>query len=315
MRIEICGIYGFGNAGDEAILQAIMQELGDNEYIISTSLPYPYFEKYRKVINKELRLHEDFRTDIDAYILGGGGLNFGYGWRQCLSIFAKGIPCMNYAVGYNKLWYYSDKLHSLYREFLKHFNVISLRDEYSFNLIKDIGQGTLNLVLTFDPTINLKEEKFDGCPENKIAVFPRYMDGPSNQPELDWLLAQLKSVSNEVILVPCAPRNIEGYPVDLELCQYLKDRLPGSVILEISPFEPGKLKYLVSRSKAVYSGGRYHPIVFAIAHNIPFYISPNSLFYTKNDSVVEMYHKFGRDGLIKLANKNKELFLTLVHNG
>jgi polysaccharide pyruvyl transferase WcaK-like protein len=311
MRIEICGFYGFGNVGDEAILQAIMQELGsDNEYIISTSLPYPYFEKYSKILNKEIRLHEDFRTDIDAYILGGGGLNFGYGWRQCLSIFAKGVPCMNYAVEYNRIWYYSNKLHSLYREFLKHFNVITLRDKYSFNLIRDIGQDMLKPVLTFDPSIILNEEKFD-CPKNKIAVFPRYMDGIPNQPELDWLLDQLELISNDVVLVPCAPRNLEGYPIDLELCQYLKDRLQGSEILEISPFEPRKLKYFISQSKTVYSGGRYHPIVFAIAHNIPFKVSPNANFYPKNDSVVEMYNKYGRDGLIKLANKNKELFSTL----
>lgn len=40
MRICICDFYGFGNIGDEAILQSIMEQLGNHEYIISTSLPY-----------------------------------------------------------------------------------------------------------------------------------------------------------------------------------------------------------------------------------------------------------------------------------
>lgn len=312
MKIEICGFYGFGNIGDEAILQAIMQELGSsNEYIISTSLPYPYFENYKKTINKEIRLHEDFRTDIDAYILGGGGLGWGYGWRQCLSIFAKNVPCMNYGVGYYRggKEYYSSKLHGLYYEFLKNFNIISVRDEHSQNFIKEINHN-LSPVLTFDPAINLKEERFD-FPKNKIMVFPRYEDGISNQLQLDWFVNELKDVSHEVILSACAPRNVEGYPVDLALCQYLKDRLSGSEILNVSGFEPGKIKYAVSQSRLIYSGGRYHPIVFAISHGINFKIAPTAINDPKLPYLLDMYYKYGRDELIKLANKNKELFSAL----
>lgn len=317
MRIEICGFYGFGNVGDESILQSIIDDLGDkNEYIISTSLPYNMvaWGNYSKIIGREIRLHEDMRTDFDAYILGGGELNWGYGWRQCLSIFSKNVPCMNYAVGYNKKWYYSNRLHSLYYEFLKNFNVITVRDEQSSNLLKEISPN-LNPILTFDPSINLKEKKFD-CQKNKILAFPRYEDGNvSNQHQLDWFLHELKHVSNDVILVACAPRNIDGYPIDLELCQYLKDRLPGSQITNVSPFEPRKMKYLVSQSKIIYSGGRYHPLIFAIAHNIPFKISPTANSYSKVQSVIDTYQKFGRDILIKLAEQNKKIFLEMINNG
>lgn len=312
MKIQICGFYGFGNVGDEAILQSIMDQLGTNhEYIISTSLPYSQqaFQNYSKITGKEIRLHEDMRTDFDAYILGGGGLNWGYGWRQCLSVFSKNVPCMNYAVGYNREWYYNEKLHRLYYEFLKNFNVITVRNELSFNLIKEINTE-LNPILTFDPAILLKEEKFD-CPTNKIIVFPRYEDNNvSNQPQLDWLANELKNVSSEVILVSCAPKSIEGIDVDMNLCKQLKDRLKDSTILEISPFEPRKVKYLVSKSKMIYSGGRYHPVVFAISHNIPFKFS-STISDSKILSLLDMYNKYGRDGLISLANKNKELFLSL----
>lgn len=314
MKIEICGFYGFGNVGDEAILQSIIDELGnEHEYVISTSLPYSRdaWQNYGKIIGREIRLHEDMRTDIDAYILGGGGLNWGYGWRQCLSIFAHNIPCMNYAVGYNRRWYYSKKLHNLYYEFLKNFNIITVRDNYSLNLIKEVNSN-LNPILTFDPAINLKEEKFD-CPKDKIVVCPRYEDdGLSNQPQLDWLLKELMTVSKDVILVACAPTNIEGHPVDLTLCRYLNKRLKGSEIVSISPFEPRKLKYLISQSKMVYSGGRYHPLVFAISHNIPFKISPTANSYNKNSGIVDMTKIYGRDKLFKLANENKRAFFKMV---
>lgn len=309
MRIGICGFYGFGNVGDEAVLQSIMEQLGHNEYIINTSLPPNRWNDYRNNIKLEVRSHEDSRTDVDAYILGGGDLNWGYGWRQCLSMFSSDICCMNYSVGYNKKWYYSEKLHGLYREFLKNFNIITVRDECSLSFLREIDDGLniLSPVCTFDPAINLKEEQFD-CPKGKIVVFPRYEDVVSNIPQLEWFLQELKDVSHDVILVPCAPVNNEGVNVDLELCFHLNKKLEGSKILYISPFEPRKLKYLVSQSKLVYSGGRYHPIVFAIAHDISFRISPTADLYTKIPSLVNMYNKFGRDGLVELANRNKDLF-------
>ena len=308
MKIDICGFYGFGNMGDEAVLQAIMEELGDNEYIISTSLPIHLFERYRKIIGKELRMHEDMRTDFDAYILGGGELNWGYGWRQCLSIFSKNMPCMNYGVSYNTKYYYSEKLHSLYNEFLSWFGAITVRDEFSLRLLEKIG---LEPVLTFDPAVNLKTIPFE-CPENKIAVFPRYEDYPlSNQPQIDWLVQELKDVAGNVVLVPCAPVNTEGVPVDWALCKEIHDRLKGSEILNISPFEPGKFKHFISKSKIVYSGGRYHPLIFAIAHDIPYKISPTANSYSKIQFITEMHKKYGRNGLIKLANLNKQIFLRM----
>src|SRR3972149_7331445 len=323
MRICICGFYGWSNSGDEAILQSIMDELGlENEYIIWTSLPYcnTNWNNYYKILKDkgynivEIRSHEDLRTDFDCYLLGGGELNWGYSWRQCLSVFASGKPCMNYAVSYNRRWYYSTKLHKLYYEFLKNFDVITVRDEYSLNLLNEVsaGLGNLNIILTFDPAMNLKEQRFEDCPVGKIAVFPRFEDVVPNQPQLDWLMQKLKNVSNDAILIACAPKNIDGYPVDLELCQYLKDRLPGSQIINISPFEPRKVKYLVSQSRIVYSGGRYHPLIFAIAHDIPFKITPTANSYTKVQFVKDMYRKFGRDGLIKLAELNKKIFFDMI---
>lgn len=287
-----------------------MEQLGDNEYIVSTSLPYHQMQEYSERMGLEVRSHEDHRTDIDLYILGGGELNWGYAWRQCLSMFASKVPCMNYAVGYNKLWYYSEHLHEVYRAFLNNFNIISVRDKESYNLIDGLG-SELFPALTFDPTINLQETPFP-CPENKILVFPRYEDVASNQPQFDWLIDTLRDVSDEVVLVPCAPYNVDGQHIDLQLCKYLSERLEGSEILNISPFCPRQVKYLVSKSKRVVSGGRYHPIVFAIAHDIPYCISTTSHSYPKLQSLVNMHDQFGKYGLKKLAEQNVELLNTVI---
>jgi polysaccharide pyruvyl transferase WcaK-like protein len=333
MRIEIMGFYGYGNAGDEAILQSIMDELGDeHEYVISTPLPHTLFERYWNVLqngaitrNKnvvEIRVYEDYRWDCDAYILGGGGLNWGLGWRQCLSMFAHDIKCMNYAVDYNRKVYYSEKLYKLYFEFLKHFKKITVRDMHSANLLKEVGSvgdidGELDIVTTFDPGVLLIEEKFD-CPEGKVVVFPRYEDnyaGGNNQIQLDWLIRDMLENSirpRDIIFVPCAPRNADGVPIDLELCQYLHKRIEGSILMEISPFEPRKMKYLIGKSKLIYSGGRYHPVVWAIGCGVPFKMAPSGFAYTKNMSVMDMFRSYGRDGLIKLAKLNKKIFDDMI---
>lgn len=331
MRINICGFYGFGNMGDESVLQAIVDELGiENDYIISTSLPYDRerWNNYKAILNRQgirvydIRTAEDIRTDFDAYILGGGELNWGFGWRQGMAIFAdkldkldrnggKNIKCMNYAVAYNKRWYYSEWLHNFYYEFLKNFDVITVRDLHSERLLDRVG---INSKLTFDPSILLKEEKFDiGSGVGKIVVFPRYEDDAvSNDPQLDWLIRELACVAKDVVLVSCAPRSIEGVDVDAELCKYLHGRLNGSQILDISAFEPRKVKYLISMSKLVVSGGRYHPIVWAIGYGIPFKISSTAHSYSKISYLEDMYKKFGRDGLIELANKNREMFISMM---
>lgn len=339
MRICITGFYGFANSGDEGILQSIVQDIGfEHDYIISTGLPYnrELFHNYKWELNRQgvrvydIRTNEDVRSDFDCFILGGGEPGWGYGWRQCLSVFGKGIKCMNYAVGYNKRWYYSDKLKKYYYEFLKNFDVITVRDEYSMDLLagdSEIGGiGLNNVKLTFDPSINLKRKEWDSCPVGKIAVFPRYEDDAiSNEPQLDWIINELEKDKKDkkdkkigvrgedVILVACAPRSIEGVDVDLELCKYLNQIMEGSQIIEISPFESGKIKYLISRSKLVISGGRYHPIVWAISEGVPFKVSPTGLGYSKIVNLEHMFKKYGRDGLIRLANRNKEIFFEMMN--
>ena len=77
MRILIAGFLGWGNLGDEGILQAIMDEIGDNEYSVSTTLPFTMLSNYHRKMPsfRDVRQIYDTRTDFDAYILEGGKLN------------------------------------------------------------------------------------------------------------------------------------------------------------------------------------------------------------------------------------------------
>lgn len=317
MRVLIGCFAAWGNLGDEGILQAIMDELGDNEYIVSTTLPFNLLSNYhRRFPNlRDVRQIYDTRTDFDAYTLGGGKLNWGYGWRQALAVFSAGIPSMNYAVAYGKHpSLYHPKLIQLYSEFLRQFDAVTVRDQDSFDIMEEIG---VKATLTMCPAINLKEEKWS-CPENMIAVCPRYEDSDQfgnpgdNNPQVDWIVNRLKGQGDEVLLIPFAPKNMEGTPVDLALCKEIASKLKGATILPTDGYNPRQVKYAISKSKMVISGGRYHALVWAIAHNKPYEVSPSALAnYPRMQAILKTHQIYG-DKLKEMERQNVKIFKKII---
>jgi len=307
-RICITAFLGWGSSGDEGILLSIMDSLGkDNEYIVCTNLPWLFAEEYRRRMPtlQEVRHVYDFRDDYDVFLLGGGALSWGFGWRQALTAFAANKPSMNYGVGYDTHQIFHPKMKNLYREFLSQFNAITVRDEHSQKIAEEIG---VKSTLTMCPSINLKEEKYD-CQKNMVAVCPRYEDFGSNDPQLKWITSQL-SDGDEVLLIPFAPYNREGVPVDLALCRELNCKIKHSQILETDGFSPRKVKYAISQSKKVISGGRYHALVWAASYNIPFKVCPTALInYPKVKAFQDMHQKYGSEKLKNMEKENKEIFL------
>ncbi len=311
MRIGITGFYGWGNSGDERILLSIIDSLGsDNDYLVNTTLPFNLADEYRRKLPlcvEEVRQIYDTRTDYDVYLLGGGGLNWGFGWRQCLAVFSGSVPCMNYGVGYSKRSLYDDKLKPAYREFLANFDAITVRDERSFNILREMG---LNPVLTMCPAINLEEEKFN-CPEGMIAVCPRYEDYIGNDDQIKWIVDRLEGLGDEVLLIPFAPIDKQGHRIDLKLCSEMAKQIPGSRILKVDGYSPRQIKYAISKSKLVISSGRYHALVWATSHNIPFEVSPTGIEnYPKLGAFIEMHEKYGN--LKELERRNKEILLEII---
>lgn len=317
MRICITAFCGWGNCGDEGILLAIMDSLGlETEYVVCTSLPFNMFEEYesrlrRSVPMVEVRQIYDVRGDYDAFILGGGCLNWGYGWGQALTAFTSGKPSMNYGVGFRGDILFSRRLWSLYRAFLVNFNAMTVRDEHSKTLLRRLG---VDSTLSMCPGINLKEEKFDACPEGMIAICPRYEDYPlSNEPQMKWIVENFKDSRGEVLLVPLAPYNKQGVEVDLALCREVSKRVGRVEILEVDGFSPRRVKYALSRSKLVVSGGRYHAILWAITHGVPYKVYPGApMNYPKINALLGMHRKYG-DRLMEMERRNGNVFTDVVN--
>lgn len=292
-----------------------MDSIGENKYVVCTSLPHTMLADYQARFPKdtvEVRQIYDVRDDYDAFILGGGGLSWGFGWRQAINAFSHDKPSMNYGVGYDWHRLYSARMNNLYTAFLRQFDAITVRDRCSQVMANEIG--SVQTLLTACPSINLKEEKFD-CPKGMVAVCPRYEDYEPNDEQLDWLVNRLKNIEDEVLLIPLAPFNSEGMAVDYALCLELKKRLKGSQLLNLTDSSnPRRIKYAISQSKLVVSGGRYHAIVWAVAHGIPYEISPTSSRYPKVGAFVKMDSEFGSDKLKEMEKNNTKTFQGLLRN-
>jgi polysaccharide pyruvyl transferase WcaK-like protein len=320
MRINIVGQFGYGNVGDEGILMSIMDSLGlENEYIVSTSLPFTMTSAYsRRVPNViDVRTLDDTRTDFDVCILGGGKVDWGFGWAHLLSVFAEGIPTMAYGIALRTDQKQHYKLRRIFSAFFGRFNRITTRDLATAKLLTYLEAFS---TLTSCPAINLKEDKTT-CPEGTIIVCPRYGDyneegEVDNKPQIDWFVERLEHYLVEgqiekVMLIPFYPKDLEGQPRDLELCKEINRGLGGGCnIFPCDGYNARKVKHAISRSNLVISGGRYHAIVWAIAHGIPYEIAPTigEPSLSKINGLVEMDREFGKEKLLEMERDNCRLF-------
>ncbi|GAJ04886.1 unnamed protein product [marine sediment metagenome] len=85
--------------------------------------------------------------------------------------------------------------------------------------------------------------------------------------------------------------------------------MKGARILNVDGYEPRKIKYAISKSKLLISGGRLHALIWAVAHNIPYEVSP--IKHSKIANFIEMHKKYG-DKLKEMEKKNMKIFKEVV---
>lgn len=308
------GQFGFGNVGDEGILQAIMDTLGiENEFVVATSIPFTLTDEYHHRIPTaaDVRTIEDTRTDFDACIYGGGKVDWGFAWGYFIRAFMANKPAMAYGIELRADQLITDKLNRLFDAYFNQFKQITVRDKTSQELLCYLG------TLTMCPAINLKEEKTQ-CPEKAVVVCPRFGDynekgEVDNEAQINWIVSHLKEQYDResVVLIPFNPKDLEGHLRDLLLCREINARMNGKcTIFPCDGYNARKVKYVISRSKLVISGGRYHAIVWAIAHGIPYEIAPTvtGVAGAKLAGLTKMHYEMGTINLLEIERLNKRLF-------
>ncbi|MEM1544798.1 MAG: polysaccharide pyruvyl transferase family protein [Candidatus Bathyarchaeia archaeon] len=307
MRIAISGHYGWGNTGDEAILQSIMDALGyEKQYLIYTCLPSIYHKKYKELLGniEDIRPIYDGRLDFDICIFTGDTLRHGLSF--VLHALINNKPNILYGIGGYE-FIANQKIKNIMIELIKAINEVTVRDEELYNHLLNLGAKA---TLVADPALTLHERP-TYCPSDFIAVCPRYYDEQTNIIEAHKIIDRLRKTNDEILLIPFHPYDVEGNKRDILLCEEIAKHVANATILQTDGYHPREVKYVISKSKMVISGGRYHAILWAIAHNKPFEILTPT-FDRKINSLVEMYKKYGAGTMISMAHKNIAILMEMV---
>lgn len=168
-KIVIHGCTGLKNSGDEAILQTIVEQYGREYEITAISKHVAYTKKMHPdihVIPDEKALCRAAIAECDLFLMGGGGLlqdettifnvavwlrylKYALKLKKKVCLYGNSIGPLNYKAN-----------HYLVKEYLKHVDLITLRDEDSAKLLQEIGAYRKGRVfVTADPVFSMKWEK------------------------------------------------------------------------------------------------------------------------------------------------------------
>jgi len=279
MKLIISGYYGFGNAGDEAILYSIIEGFQSHDknidFIVLSNQP----ERTKKELNVDAvnrwnykKIWEALKIS-DGLISGGGSLlQDETGWksvpyytgimamawfqRKPFIVFSQGIGPIRHA--YNR---------RLAAFIISKARYISVRDEASKKTLRQMGikqkidvipDPVLAMGGHFSPEID--EEK------NRKTIAVSIRQWPSQQDYLDKIvrvLQKCEAMGYSVVFVPM--HEGEDFTISLQAAERLSDSATV-----ISPTLTFRNKMAIIQKCGVVLGMRLHALIFAAAGGIPY---------------------------------------------
>ena len=289
-KIVISGYYGFANAGDEAMLTAIIKALRSTEKSVDLTVlsgnPEATAAKHRVSSIYRFNPLEIFKSLYDCELLlsGGGSLLQDVTSKRSLlyylSIIALGIilkkKVMLFAQGIGPI--HSGILRRLTKLICSHVDLSTVRDQDSLYELRRIGIPAEKVQLTADAVLTLPQEDIRQgkellerfhVPQEKmlIAVSVRkWQDDDSYLLELAKAVdALVKRYDAHIVLLPLQ------YPVDMEACERLQHfmvRKSSSTILATNCDTEQFLSLMGNFNLLI--GMRLHALIFAAVMELPF---------------------------------------------
>ena len=289
-KVLILGYYGFGNAGDEAVLSGILTSLnnasvkkGINLKITVLSADLQQTRERFKVITADRGsfkaiFHSIRKTDV--FILGGGSLfqditgrGLSVAYYAGLSILAKifGKKLVFYAQGIGPakkgINRFLVRIAALLSDFL------SVRDNGSLLELKDLGVSDRLIRLTCDPAFAILPKKDAAHPVGKsdlsakkpvIGVMLRDWPGFEDKKVLiaDAIEDLARRINASVVLVPMQ----QAY--DTKLCQSVAAHIKRDCYVFEKTIEPQEMMDLFGEFDLVIAM-RLHALIFAAIAGTP----------------------------------------------
>lgn len=293
MKIVISGFYGFGNTGDEAILESVVDSLRNEiPEVDITVFSFAPEETSRKYHVKSL--YRGWRRDVfkkinalkeaDLMISGGGGLLqdkyptkfiFGPLPYYLLVVFLTklvGTKVMFFSQGIGPVNTRYGKL--LMKLFANMADRITVRDEYSKELLHKLGVNRPKTTVTSDIVFAYQMKPDNAClgslslssSDQLVAVSVRpWFHHTYYYKEIAVALDQLIEKRNITpVFVP-----MEGHHDHLAAKQVVKQMIHGDKChLLGTHFSPNQYLNFISKTKLV-MGMRLHSLIFATLTAVP----------------------------------------------
>ncbi len=286
MRIAISGYYGFGNAGDEAVLSATLGELRSRlpgaEPVVLSADPAATSEQHEVEAAPRWPLGPLMRTirSADLLISGGGSLLQNETSWASLAYYllvldrarSAGVPYVIHAQGLGPL---NGRLaRRMTARLLRRAEAVTLRDEASVALAREIGVPAETLTLTADPAFLLEP-----VADAEVDAILREVGVEGSEPLIgmvvrEWRgahealgpLAKIARTGAEqwgarAVIIPFQPSE------DHEVCHELAALVPGGALIE-RELHPRALMGLIGRLDVLIAM-RLHALIFAAATAVP----------------------------------------------
>jgi len=277
-KILLAGYYGFGNLGDEAILEMTLKQileitdrknivvLSGNKEITSKKYNIDTIDRYNvlSIIHK-LR-------NADALVFGGGSLLQDITSKRSIYYYLFLIRLAKLMS--NKIIMLSQGIGPLInknsknavKNTLKLVDYITVRDKHSMELLEEMGLDRNKVFLSIDPVINLRAgENF----VNKTGGRKKVCFSLRNWKNTD--------VSNKIskIAKKLIENNIDCYFIpfyyneDLELIDQVENHLGEKAVYYKERLTTNEA-FDIIKSMDVLVGVRLHSLIFAASANVPF---------------------------------------------
>ncbi len=286
MRVAISGYYGFGNAGDEAVLSATLSELRRRlphaEPVVLSADPEATAEQHDVEAAPRWPLRPLLKTigSSDLLLSGGGSLlqnatswaSLGYYLFTLDRARHAGVPYIVHAQGLGPLKGWPAR--AAVRHFLARAEAVTLRDRNSVELAQDLGVREERLTLAADPAFLLQPVRDAEIRatladaglrpgQSLVGIVVRQWRGAN---EALGPLAKIARTAAEhwgarAVIIPF------HFPDDLEVSHALAALVSDAALIdrELHP----RLLLSVVGSLDLLVGMRLHALIFAAAAEVP----------------------------------------------
>jgi len=316
--VVLCGAYGRGNAGDEAILRAILSELRQ----IDPDMPFWVMSRDPKGTSKKEGVRSFYIFNVfkmlsslrkaRLFVNGGGTLIQDITSTRSLNFYlftlmaAKKLGCrvLMYGCGIGPLGSAKNRRNAG-RVLDRTADIITVRDSGSLKLLKELGVSRPEMTLAADPTVNLPP-----LSEDTINAAFREEGIPADIDMIAFCMRDWKSFTDRECVAKAADYAFERYgltpvfiPFEVPRDNAVTAELAGMVkaphYVCSKTHSVGEYTGMLGRMKLV-CGMRLHSLIFSTAGGAPVV---GVSYDVKVDSFI---HDIGSDAVVPLEQLSFE---------